>query len=69
MKAVGDRAVALTRAPALMGSLPCSHGLPYPFILVRVNKGAKEQEAFMNTCLMVPCLSAGTFLGVCLSMS
>lgn len=44
MKAVGDRAVALTGAPALMGSLPSHLGLPYPFILVRVNKEQKDKR-------------------------
>lgn len=44
VKAEGDRAVALTGAPALMGSLPGSQGLPYPFILVRVKKEQKEKR-------------------------
>lgn len=44
MKSMGDQAVALTWAPALMGSFPSSQGLPYPFIFVRANKERKDKR-------------------------
>lgn len=51
------------------GKSPWQPGIALPFYFGQGKQRAKGQEAFMNLCLMLPCLSAGTSLGVHLSMS